>query len=91
MVRMMSQENSKPHVDGMITEQRVLRLLTIQPSDLAMWTSLCRKVDKQVANAHPAWPPLGDMRLLSYVKRLLPEIRTMIREIDGNAGDGPKG
>jgi hypothetical protein len=55
-----------------------------------MWARLCRKVDKQVANAHPAWPPLGDMRLLSYVKRLLPEIRTMIREIDGNAGDGPK-
>ncbi len=27
----------------------------------------------------------------SRSKRLLPEIRTMIREIDGNAGDGPKG
>jgi hypothetical protein len=86
----MAEEDEEPYANGVTTEQRVLRLLTIQPSDLAMWTRLCRKVDKQVAEAHPAWPPLGDMRLLSYVKRLLPEIRTMIRGIDGNAGDGPK-
>jgi hypothetical protein len=66
----------------MTKEERILRLLTIQPTDLAMWTRLCRKVNKQIANSHPKYPPLEDMQVLSYVKRLLPEIRAMIAAID---------
>lgn len=66
----------------MISKERALRMLTIKPTDLAMWTTVCRRVNKQVAAAHPEYPCLQDMQFLSYVKRLLPEIRAMITTMD---------
>ena len=66
----------------MVSEERVLRMLTIKPGDLSKWTKVCRRVNKQIAVAHPENPCLQDMQLLSYVKRLLPEVRAMISTID---------
>lgn len=62
----------------MTKEERILRLLTIQPTDLSIWMKLCRRLNTQVATAHPNYPRLQDMQVMSYVKRLLPEIRAMI-------------
>jgi hypothetical protein len=66
----------------MTEEARLNRILKIQPGDLALWTKLCHKVNKQVASAHPDYPRLDDMQLLSFVKRLLPELRAMISSVD---------
>ena len=62
--------------------ERISRILKIQPQDLALWTRLCRNVNKQIAMAHPDYPRLEDMQLLSFVKRLLPEIRSMMESPD---------
>ena len=55
----------------MISEERALRMLTIQPTDLSKWTKVCSRVNKQMAAAHPDYPLLRDMQLLSYVKEPL--------------------
>jgi hypothetical protein len=70
----------------MMSQERVLRILTIRPEDLSRWSKVCRKVNKQVTDAHPEYPRLQHMQLMSYVKRLLPEIRAMVMTIDA-AGD----
>jgi hypothetical protein len=69
----------------MISRERVLRELTIRPTDLSKWTKLCRRINAQVESAHPDYPRLRDMQLMSHVKRLLPEIRAMISAIDENS------
>jgi hypothetical protein len=71
----------------MVSREQVLRMLTIKPEDLAVWTRVCRGLNKQMATAHPRYPGLSDMQLLSYVKRLLPEIRAMISLIDKDTGN----
>ena len=72
----------------MISEERVLRMLTIKPTDLSKWTKVCNRINKQVAAAHPEYPSLRDMQLMSYVKRLLPEIRAMVPIIDEKTAKG---
>jgi hypothetical protein len=69
----------------MISRQRVLRELTIRPIDLSKWSKVCRRVSVQVETAHPESPLLRDMQLMSYVKRLLPEIRAMIAAMDDDS------
>ncbi len=66
----------------------IIRLLTIHPEDLSRWTRLCQKVGREMHLAHPNYPHLNEMQLMSFVKRLLPEIRAMISGMDDNA-DGP--
>ncbi len=61
----------------MTEEERFLRLLTLRPEDLSRWTKLCRTVIQEVRIAHPGYPPLTEMQLMSYVKRMLPKIRAM--------------
>jgi hypothetical protein len=51
-----------------------------------MWTRLCREENKRVAAARPGDPNLQNMRLLSYIERLLPEIRGLSATIDGDSG-----
>jgi len=62
----------------MTDKERALRILTIQPTDLSRWMKLCRRLVNEVRIAHPAYPPLTETQLMSYVKRLVPEIRSMI-------------
>jgi hypothetical protein len=76
------ERDGKPDKIAMIPQERVLRLLTIKPADLSKWTRLCNRLNNQAAAAHPEYPVLRDMQLMSFVKRLLPEIRTMIAAID---------
>jgi hypothetical protein len=73
----------------MTDKERILRLLTIRPEDLRRWSKLCRDVLKQVAIAHPDYPVLRDAQLMSIVKRLLPEIRAMIRADEDIPRDEP--
>lgn len=67
----------------MTEHERIIRALTIMPEDLGRWTRICRKVGGDLYRAHPEYPRLTEMQLLSFVKRLLPEIRVMI----SNSGD----
>ena len=69
----------------MISEERVLRILTIRPTDLSRWSKICHRVNQQVASAHPEYPRLQDTQLMSYVKRLLPEIRAMVAQSHANS------
>lgn len=64
-------------------QDRIMQLLTIQPEDLGRWTRICRKVGAALYRAHPDYPYMTDRQLLSFVKRILPEIRAMIAEADG--------
>ena len=66
----------------MISREHILRALTIGPRGLSKWSKVCRRVNNQVAIAHPAYPVLTDSQLMSYVKRLLPEIRAMIAALE---------
>lgn len=50
--------------------------------------ALCRKIGVEMQHAHPTYPHLNEMQLLSFVKRLLPEIRAMIAKLDDSSG-GP--
>jgi hypothetical protein len=70
----------------MVSRESVSRMLTIRPGDLSTWIKVCRRVNKQVAAAHPESPSLQDMQLLSFVKRLLPEIRAMMSSLGGGRG-----
>ena len=72
--------------NAMIEAESVVRLLTIKPEDLSRWTKLCRGVVRQVDDAHPNYPRLRETQLLSYVKRLLPHIRTMVLELEQSGG-----
>lgn len=58
-------------------EERVRNVLALQGNQ-ALWMRVCRNVNKQMAIAHPEYPRLDDMQLMSFVKRLLPEIRALI-------------
>jgi hypothetical protein len=69
----------------MTKKERILRLLTIKPTDLSRWTRFCRQINSQIAAAHPNYPRLDEMQVLSYVKRMLPEIRAMIVRMDADA------
>ena len=69
--------------------EKILRLLTIAPTDLGVWIRLCRKVARDLYDAHPDYPRLSDMQLLSFVKRLLPEIRALVSNVDENSGHEP--
>ncbi len=65
---------------------RIIRLLTIHPEDLSRWTRLCQKVSREVHLVHSDYPHLNEMQLMSFVKRLLPEIRAMISSVDVSSG-----
>ena len=67
--------------------EKILRLLTIEPTDLALWTRLCRKAARELYVAHPDYPRLTEMQFLSFVKRLLPEIRALVSGIDRGRDD----
>ena len=73
----------------MTEDERALRLLTIRPEDLSRWTRLCRTVIQEVRIAHPNYPPLTEIQLMSYVKRMLPRVRAMIAEPPPPPGDTP--
>ena len=66
---------------------RILQLLTIQPENLSQWTRLCQKVSKELYRAHPDYPHLNEMQLMSFVKRLLPGIRALVSGLDDNPVD----
>jgi hypothetical protein len=66
----------------MISRETVLRALTIQQTGLSKWAKVCRRVNNLVGIAHPNYPLLTDAQLMSYVKRLLPEIRAMIAALE---------
>ena len=68
------------NLPGPAPEERIQRILTLRPEDLSRWTRLCRALILEVRQAHPNYPPLTEMQLLSYVKRLLPRIRTMMND-----------
>jgi hypothetical protein len=62
----------------MTETKRVLEILTIRPQDLSTWTKLCRKVTNEVAIAHPDYPTLSETQLLSFIKRMLPDLRARV-------------
>jgi len=62
-----------------------MRRLTIGPNGLGPWMRVCRKVGKELYAAHPEYPRLSDTQLMSFVKRLLPEIREIIASVDAAA------
>ena len=68
----------------MTDRERIIRLLTIEPGDLRRWTRACQKVCKELYLAHPEYPRLNEMRLTSFVKRLLPEIRAVVANLDAS-------
>lgn len=76
-----------PEKDPIMSDRnRILRMLTIQPQDMSRWMCVCQRVHRSTYHVHPNYPALTDMQLMSFVKRLLPEIRTMISNLDDSPG-----